>query len=301
MKMAFRWFGTGFDSIPLQHIRQIPGVVGVITTLYDKQAGELWERDRVKALKSDAAKHGLEISGIESVNIHDAIKAGLPERDQYIENYIKTLEVLGEEGIDLVCYNFMPVFDWTRSELAKVRPDGSTVLSYDQAIIDQINPETMFEKMESASNGYMLPGWEPERLARIKQLFEVYREIDSEKLFQNLVYFLKAIMPVCNKYGIKMAIHPDDPAWPVFGLPRIITSPENLLKMVRAVDDVHNGVTLCTGSLGSNPNNDIKRAIVALKGKSTSRTCETSSTTRPASSMSQPTCRRTGQWTSLPS
>lgn len=267
MKMTFRWFGTGFDTIPLSHIRQIPGVTGVITTLYDKQAGDLWERERIQALKKDAAAYDLEISGIESVNIHDAIKAGLPERDKYIDNYIKTLEILGQEGIDMVCYNFMPVFDWTRSDLAKMRKDGSNVLSYDQEIIDKINPETMFDKMESASNGYMLPGWEPERMARIKELFAIYKDTDNEKLFANLVYFLKAIMPVCNKYGIKMAIHPDDPGWPVFGLPRIITNGENLQKMLKAVDDVHNGVTLCTGSLGSNPKNDIPAIIQSLKGR----------------------------------
>lgn len=267
MKMTFRWFGTGFDTIPLEKIRQIPGVVGVITTLYDKQAGELWERERIRALKEDTAENGLEISGIESVNIHDAIKAGLPERDKYIENYIKTLEVLGEEKINLVCYNFMPVFDWTRSDLAKKRADGSTVLSYDQDIIDKIDPDSMLSRMDSNSNGFILPGWEPERMARIKELFALYQNVDSEKLFQNLVYFLKAIMPVCEKYGIKMAIHPDDPSWPVFGLPRIITGKENLLRMVNAVDSPCNGVTFCSGSLGSNPKNDLPGIIHALKGR----------------------------------
>jgi len=267
MKMTFRWFGTGYDSISLQNIRQIPGVVGVITTLYDKQAGDLWERERIRALKADCADNGLEISGIESVNIHDAIKVGTPDRDKYIDNYIKTLEILGQEGIDMVCYNFMPVFDWTRSDLAKVRLDGSTVLAYDQKIIDQIDPTKMFEGMNAKSNGFMLPGWEPERMARIKDLFAMYKDVDNEKLFANLVYFLKAIMPVCDKYDIKMAIHPDDPGWPVFGLPRIITGKEGLVKMIKAVDNVHNGVTLCTGSLGSNPKNDIPDIMRALKGR----------------------------------
>lgn len=267
MKMTVRWFGTGFDSIPLEHIRQIPGVVGVITTLYDKQAGETWERERIARLKGDCAANGLEISGIESVNIHEAIKAGLPERDRYIENYIATLEALGQEGIRLVCYNFMPVFDWTRSDLAKLRPDGSTVLAYDQSIIDSIDPERMFDSISAKSNGFMLPGWEPERLGRIKELFAIYREVNEEKLFANLEYFLKAIMPVCGRYGIDMAIHPDDPAWPVFGLPRIMTCKENFLRMLKAVDDPHNGVTLCTGSLGSNPKNDIPDIIRSLKGR----------------------------------
>ena len=207
------------------------------------------------------------MSGIESVNIHDAIKAGLPERDQYIENYISTLEKLGQQGIQLVCYNFMPVFDWTRSDLAKVRSDGSTVLFYDQTEIDKINPETMFSQIDSKSNGFMLPGWEPERMAKIRELFAIYQHVDAEKLFENLVYFLKAIMPVCEKYEIRMAIHPDDPAWSVFGLPRIITSKESLLRMIHAVDHPCNGVTLCTGSLGSNPENDIPDTIRSLKGR----------------------------------
>lgn len=230
MIMTFRWFGTGFDTIDLWKIRQIPGVKGVITTLYDKQAGELWEASRIQALKKECAENGLEISGIESVNIHDDIKAALPDRDKYIDNYIKTLEMLGKEGIRMVCYNFMPVFDWTRSELAKLRKDGSSVLAYNQNTIDQIDPEKMFERLNADSNGSVLPGWEPERMSKIKALFETYKGVDDAALFNNLVYFLKAIMPVCNKYNIKMAIHPDDPAWPVFGLPRIINSKKIFIK-----------------------------------------------------------------------
>lgn len=267
MKMTFRWYGPGFDSIPLAHIRQIPGVKGVITTLYDKAAGDLWERERVRNLKDETAKYGLEVSGIESVNIPDSIKAALPDRDRHIDNYIKTLETLGEEGIDLVCYNFMPIFDWTRSELAKPRADGSTVLSYDQSKIDQIDPKKMLSMIDSNSNGFMMPGWEPERLSKIGELFDVYKDVDNERLFANLIYFLKAIMPVCEKYGIRMAIHPDDPAWPVFGLPRIITNKENLLRLVRTIDNPCNGITLCSGSLGSNPKNDIPDIIRSLKGK----------------------------------
>ncbi len=267
MKMTIRWFGTGFDAIPLEYIRQIPGVRGVISTLYDVPAGDAWERSRIRALKDDAARCGLELSGIESVNVHDAIKAGLPERDRYIESYIDTLEALGEEGVGMVCYNFMPVFDWTRSALAKPRPDGSTVLSYDQSAIDRMDPERAFEAVDAEAGGFTLPGWEPERLARVKELFRVYKGIDDEALFANLVYFLKAIMPTCERYGIDMAIHPDDPAWPVFGLPRIVTCKDELLRLCAAVPSERNGVTLCTGSLGSNPANDIPDAIRALRGR----------------------------------
>lgn len=267
MKMTFRWFGTGFDPIPLSHIRQIPGCTGVITTLYDKQPGERWERERIRALRKDAADNGLEIAGIESVNVHDSIKAALPDRDRQIENYIETLDMLGSEGIRMVCYNFMPVFDWTRSELAHLRPDGSTVFYYDQEKVDAIDPETMHAKMDSGSNGFLLPGWEPERMTRIRDLFALYRDIDSGTLLENLTYFLKAIMPVCGKWGINMAIHPDDPSWPVFGLPRIVTGKESVLKILRAVEDPHNGVTLCTGSLGSSPANDIPDIIRSLRGR----------------------------------
>lgn len=267
MEMTLRWFGKKFDSVPLEHIRQIPGVVGVVTTLYDTAPGEVWKTENIKSIKQEIEEAGLKLKGIESVNIHDAIKVGTKERDQYIENYITTLERLGAEGIDLVCYNFMPVFDWTRSDLAKKRADGSTVLSYDQEIIDAIDPDKMMDSMDEKSNGFVLPGWEPERMARIKELFEMYKDVDEEKLFANLEYFLKAIMPTCEKYGIKMAIHPDDPAWPVFGLARIMTSKENLLRLVKSVDSPCNGVTLCSGSLGSNPDNDIPDIIRSLKGK----------------------------------
>lgn len=267
MDMTLRWYGSAFDSVTLEQIRQIPGVNGVITTLYDTKPGEAWEEDKIKAIKSEVETAGLKILGIESVNIHDDIKVGLPKRDEYIENYIKTLERLGKNDIHMVCYNFMPVFDWTRSDLAKMRADGSTVLSYDQEIIDKINPEEMFSKLDSNSNGFVLPGWEPERMARIKELFEMYKDVDEEKLFENLKYFLSAIMPTCEKYDIKMAIHPDDPAWPVFGLPRIVTNKENILRLVNSVDSPCNGITLCTGSLGSNPKNDIPDIIRSLKGK----------------------------------
>ncbi|WP_089283989.1 mannonate dehydratase [Anaerovirgula multivorans] len=267
MKMTLRWFGSKHDSVTLKQIRQIPGCVGVITTLYDTKPGEVWSPEAIKAMKKEIEADGLELSGIESVNIHDDIKIGLPTKDQYIQNYIETLENLGKEGIDLVCYNFMPVFDWTRSDLAKVRPDGATVLSYDQELVDKIDPTKMFDQMESSSNGFALPGWEPERLARVKELFEMYEDVNEEKLFENLVYFLKAIMPTCEKYRIKMAIHQDDPAWPVFGLPRIINTKENIQRLLEAVPEVNNGLTLCTGSLGSNPDNDIPDMIRSFKGR----------------------------------
>ena len=267
MEMTMRWYGSKFDTVTLKQIRQIRYVTGIITTLYDKQPGEVWSREEIRALKEEVQASGLHISGIESVNIHDDIKTGKGNRDLYIDNYIETLRNLGEEDIHMVCYNFMPVFDWTRTELARVRPDSSTVLAYTQEAVDRLVPEKMFESISGEMNGTVMPGWEPERMAHVKELFEMYSDIDEEKLFENLKYFLERIMPVCNEYDIRMAIHPDDPAWSVFGLPRIITSKENIQRMMKMVDDVHNGITFCSGSYGTNLNNDLPDMIRSLKGR----------------------------------
>ena len=267
MQMTLRWYGSKHDSVTLEQIRQIPGVKSVITTLYDSVPGEAWSLEDIRAMKKEVEAAGLTIAGIESVNIHDAIKIGSPDREQYIENYITTLERLGQEDIHMVCYNFMPVFDWTRTELARKRPDGSTVLAYNQAAVDALKPEEMFASIDSDSNGFVMPGWEPERMARVKELFEMYQDVDNEKLFANLKYFLERIMPTCDKYDINMAIHPDDPAWSVFGLPRIIINKENILRMMHMVDNPHNGVTFCSGSYGTNLENNLPDMIRSLKGR----------------------------------
>lgn len=267
MEMTLRWYGAKFDTVTLKQIRQIPGVTGVITTLYDTLPGEVWSQERIHALKEEVESSGLKIAGIESVNVHENIKLGAADRDQLIDNYIESLENLGKEDIHLVCYNFMPVFDWTRTELARVRPDGSTVLAYTQEAVDALVPEKMFESISGDMNGTVMPGWEPERMEHVKELFELYKDVDEDKLFENLKYFLEKIMPVCNKYDIKMAIHPDDPAWSVFGLPRIITCKENIQRMMKMVDDPHNGVTFCSGSYGTNLQNDLPDMIRSLKGR----------------------------------
>ena len=267
MKMTMRWFGPGFDPVTLDKIRQVAGVSGVITTLYGVPPGEEWKKEELFALKKMVEDAGLEIAGIESVNVHDSIKTAGKDRDKYIESYINTLKVIAQADIHLVCYNFMAVFDWTRSDLAKPRPDGANVMAYDQKLIDQVTPDNMFDVMNEKAQGHLLPGWEPERMAKLNELFKLYSEVDEEALFSNLEYFLKAIMPTCEKYGIKMAIHPDDPAWSVFGLPRIMKNKENLTRLVKMVDNPHNGITLCTGSLGSSPANDIPDIIRALKGR----------------------------------
>ena len=261
MLMSFRWYGSKNDPIPLRYIRQIPGMRGIVTSLFEIPAGEPWPLDRILEVKNEVEQHGLELRTIESVNVHEDIKLGIDSRDRYIDNYIATLRNLGQAGIRVVCYNFMPVFDWTRTDLAKVLPDGSTALSYDDQILGRIDPEQMLEEIAKGSGGFELPGWEPERLKEIKKLLSLYREVDEQRLFANLKYFLEAVIPAAEDCGIKMAIHPDDPPWPVFGLPRIVNSPGNLERIVRLVDRPANGLTLCTGSLGVDPNHEIPEII----------------------------------------
>lgn len=266
MKMSFRWYGDS-DPISLEYISQIPGMRSIVSAVYDVKPGEVWPEESLAKMKADCEAHGLVFDVVESIPVSEDIKLGTEKRDAHLEAYCENVRRCAKYGVKCVTYNFMPVFDWTRSDLAKERPDGSTVLAYNQKEIDKINPENMFQSMGEKSNGFELPGWEPERMARIKELFDMYKDVDEDRLFDNLVYFLKAIQPVCETYDIKMAIHPDDPAWPVFGLARIITGKERLLKLMKAVDSPFNGVTLCTGSLGSNPENDIPDIIRSLKGR----------------------------------
>ncbi|MGB2579482.1 mannonate dehydratase [Elusimicrobium simillimum] len=257
MQMTFRWYGKGNDCIPLKHIKQIPGVSGVVWSLHDMPAGEYWPMERIEEVKAQAAEYGLNIDVVESVNVHEDIKLGLPTREKYIENYKNTLKNLGKAGVKVVCYNFMPVFDWTRTDLFKALPDGSTALFYEKAKIDGIDPIKFMDQMSKQEGLGTMPGWEPERLAKLKELFVLYKDMTEEKLWDNLKYFLEAIIPVAEEAGIKMAIHPDDPPWNIFGLPRIITSKENLGKFLKLVDSPANGLTLCSGSLGASEKNNI--------------------------------------------
>jgi mannonate dehydratase len=261
MKMTFRWFGSDSDSVSLEQIRQIPGVSGVVGMLPDIPAGERWPRDRIAALKREVEAAGLELEVIESVNIHDSIKTGSPDRDRCIENYQATIRNLAEYGIKVICYNFMPVFDWTRSDLAKPLADGSTALSYEQDAVDKIDPEKMAETINAASSGYTLPGWEPERLSRLTELFAAYRDVSEDDLVANLKYFLEGIIPTCEKFDVKMAIHPDDPPWNIFGLPRIVRNAADIERLLALADSPYNGLTLCSGCFGANPENDIPGMI----------------------------------------
>jgi len=261
MEMTFRWYGEGNDSVTLKHIRQIPGMKGIVWALHDMPAGEEWPLDKILEVKQQADAYGLNIDVVESVNIHEDIKLGLETRDMYIENYKKTLENLAKVGVKVVCYNFMPIFDWTRSDLYKELPDGSTALFYEKAKIENVDPFELVAEIEKGSKGLTLPGWEPEKMAQLKDLFKAYEQVNEEDLWDNLKYFLEEIIPVAEAYDIKMAIHPDDPPWSIFGLPRIINNEDNLARLLKLVDNPYNGLTLCSGSLGANPNNDIPGMI----------------------------------------
>ncbi len=258
--MSFRWFGPDSDSISLKNIRQIPGTKQVVSALYDIDVGEVWPKERILALKEQIENAGLKFEVVESVNIHDDIKIGLPTRDHYIENYIKTIQNLSEYGIKVICYNFMPIFDWVRTDLHYQLADGSNAMAFQHEKVEG-NPEDIVKFIQDNSNGYSLPGWEPERLNKVKRLFEAYRGIDAKRLTDNLKYFLKAIIPICEKCNIRMAMHPDDPPRSLFGLPRIFKNRDDMLVIERLYESKYNGFTICSGSLGENQLNDLPSII----------------------------------------
>ncbi|MCI6956919.1 MAG: mannonate dehydratase [Candidatus Faecousia sp.] len=262
MKLTFRWYGEGRDSVTLKNIRQIPGCTGLMGLLDDKAAGEVWPEEEIKAYIDHVHEAGLECEVIESVNVHEDIKLGLPTRDQYIENYITTIRNLAKYGVKVIVYNFMPVLDWLRTDLARVIPeDGSNSLYYDEEELGSMTPVEIVKRTAENSNGFSLPGWEPERLADLERVMELYKSVDEAALLKNYQYFLEAIIPVCEEVGIRMACHPDDPGWKIFGLPRIAHDQEGFDKIIKLKDSPANTVCLCTGSLGSNVANDIPAII----------------------------------------
>lgn len=262
MKMTFRWYGENSDSVTLTQIRQIPGMTGIMGFLDYKAAGEVWTQEEISRYISLVQSHGLACEVIESVNVHEDIKLGLPSRDRYIENYKTTIRNLAQYGVKVIVYNFMPVLDWLRTDLARLIPeDGSNSLYFDEKELGDMTPVDLVRNTIDNCNGFTLPGWEPERLAELETTLEHYKNITPDMLRENYKYFLDAIIPVCEEVGIRMAVHPDDPAWPIFGLPRISHSQEDFDKIVALHDSPANALCLCTGSLGSNPENDIPNII----------------------------------------
>ena len=252
MKMTFRWYGEK-DCIPLSYIRQIPNMSGVVTAIYDEPVGSVWKEEKIKHLKDICNKSGLEMEVIESVPVHENIKLGKPSRDKIIDVYCQNIINLGKAGVKCICYNFMPVFDWLRTDLKTVNPDGSNSLSYKHEELLKLDPKNSH-----------LPGWdESYKTDELNNLLEQYKNITHEKLFENLVYFLNGIMAACDEADINMAIHPDDPPWDMFGLPRIITCNESYEKLFKEVPSNHNGITFCTGSLGAGRSNN----LIEMAGK----------------------------------
>lgn len=248
MDMTFRWYGED-DPIPLGHIRQIPGVTGVVSALYDVSVGEPWPVDSLARLRDTIAAAGLRFSVVESIPVHEDIKLGRRSRDRLIDHYCESLRAMGAVGVEVLCYNFMPIFDWTRTDLAMRLPDGSTALAYDHRALARI---------DLARGTGDLPGWATAYDSRaLDALLTAYAAVDAEQLWEHLAFFLERVVPEAERAGVRMAIHPDDPPWSIFGLPRIVTSGAALERLVGLVDSPANGVTFCTGSLGADPANDL--------------------------------------------
>ena len=257
MKMSFRWYGTT-DPVSLQNIRQIPGMHGIVSALYDVGIGNVWPIEKIRSLKNAIESHGLAFEVVESVPVHEDIKLGKSNRDQLIANYCQTLRHLSSAGIKVVCYNFMTVFDWMRTSLDRKLPDGSSCLDFDVDIASNID----------LSEGINLPGWDKQYTRdELRSLQKEYASVDEDQLRRNLEYFLQRVIPVATEVNIKMAIHPDDPPRSIFGLPRVVKNREDLRRVLDMVDAPANGLTLCSGALGSDINNDVVAMVREFGGE----------------------------------
>ena len=291
MEKTWRWFGKK-DKITLPMLRQI-GVEGIVTALHDVPNGEIWTVEAINELKSYIESYGLRWSVVESLPVCEAIKYGGTEREQLIENYKVSLANLGKCGVKTVCYNFMPVIDWIRTDLQYPWPDGTSSLYYDRirfayfdikileregaekdyteeelhkvSELDQVITEkekddlidTIIVKTQGFVNGNIKEG-DKEPVVLFKRLLTLYKDINRDILCENMCYFLSAIMPVCEEYRVNMCVHPDDPPFQVLGLPRIVTNEEDIAWFLNAVDNPHNGLTFCAGSLSAGEHNDTR-------------------------------------------
>ncbi|MCD7962317.1 MAG: mannonate dehydratase [Rikenellaceae bacterium] len=297
MEKTWRWFGKN-DNITLDMLRQI-GVEGIVTALHHISNGEIWRSEEIKNLKDYIESFGLRWSVVESLPVSESIKFGGPDRDKLIEKYISSLENLGKEGIKTVCYNFMPVIDWIRTDLDRKLEDGTSILYFDKIrfayfdihILERSGAEndytpeelvkvnilhrsitseeidelidTIIVKTQGFINGNIKEG-DNAPVAIFKTLLKKYEGIDKNALRNNLKYFLGKIMPVCNQYGINMCVHPDDPPFQMLGLPRIVTDKNDIEWILKSVDDNHNGLTFCAGSLSAGIHNDVPKMAEAF-------------------------------------
>ena len=231
----------------------------IVSSLHDLPVGAEWTRGAVEAHAELIDKAGLRFAVVESIPVHEEIKLGAASRDRWLDAYAASVRAVGEAGIPVVCYNFMPVFDWMRTDLAMPQADGSTTLAFAQDALDHVDL--------SRGTGD-LPGWGTAYDAgEMQALLHAWRAVDAERLWENFAYFLERIVPVAAECNVKLAIHPDDPPWPIFGLPRIITSGPALQRVIRLHDHPANGITFCTGSLGSSADNDLPAMVRALEGR----------------------------------
>lgn len=290
MEKTWRWFGRK-DSITLDMLRQI-GVEGIVTALHDVPNGDIWTEEDILSLKKYIEDAGLRWSVVESLPVSEAIKYAGPERDRLIDNYIVSLRNLGRCGIKTVCYNFMPVIDWVRTDLEHPLPDGTTALYFDYsrfayfdirilcregaekdypehilskvAELDKTLTEddkhqlidSIIVKTQGFVNGNISEG-DRTPVQHFRALMSHYEGVSKQDLLDNITYFLKAVMPVCHEVGVNMCIHPDDPPMPVFGMPRIAGNAEDIRNILSSVDDFHNGLTFCAGSLSAGAHNDV--------------------------------------------
>ncbi|MDE5735274.1 MAG: mannonate dehydratase [Duncaniella sp.] len=291
MEKTWRWFGPN-DKITLEMLRQI-GVEGIVTSLHHIPNGEVWSLEEVEKMKNYIEARGLRWSVVESLPVSESIKYGGPDRDQLIERYKESLANLGKAGVKTVCYNFMPVLDWARTDLEYPNADGTSNLyfnraefayfdihilkrpgaeaDYDAETLRRMNTEVLprmdaeaehrlvdniIVKTQGFVNGNISEN-DKEPVEKFRSLLALYKDIDRDKLRANLKYFLEAIMPVCDEYGIDMCVHPDDPPLQILGLPRIVTCADDIRWLLEAVPDSHNGLTFCAGSLSGGAHNDV--------------------------------------------
>jgi mannonate dehydratase len=301
MEKTWRWFGPN-DKITLDMLRQI-GVEGIVTALHHIKNGEVWTYEEVMKMKTYIEAHGLRWSVVESLPVSEAIKYGGPERDQLIENYKVSLANLGKAGIHTICYNFMPVLDWARTDLDRANGDGTSNLYFNRAefayfdvhilrrpdarkdwdeetlrrmdaiaeTMDKAARKRLVDNIIVKTQGFVNGNITEDDEAPVetfRSLLALYDGIDRDTLRANMKYFLEAIMPVCRQYDMRMCVHPDDPPIQILGLPRIVTSDEDIEWFLQAVPDVHNGLTFCAGSLSAGAHNDVP----ALARKYASRT-----------------------------
>ena len=290
MEKTWRWFGRK-DPITLDMLRQI-GVEGIVTALHNIPLGEVWPREEIRSLREEIERHGMRWSVVESLPVTETIKYAGKDRDEQIEIYKQSMRNLAAEGVKTICYNFMPILDWARTDLEYPNPDGTSNLYFNRAefayfdihILKRENAEKDWTESDLARveelKSKMTPEGEKRLIENIiiktqgfvsgnfsesdyapvekfRSMLKLYEGIDKNQLRENMKYFLEAIMPVCEETDIKMCVHPDDPPMPVFGLPRIVTCEEDIAWFLNAVPNWHNGLTFCAGSLSAGAHNDV--------------------------------------------